>query len=60
MLAMGPKRCPSIEVFWLDRRFMVLGSVEVLRRTLDDCSHYLDADHPLTGTVREGLRVATE
>jgi hypothetical protein len=39
---------------------VVAEGVEVLRQTLDDCSHYLDADRPMTDTVRENLRAATE
>jgi hypothetical protein len=36
------------------------GADEVLRRALDDCSHYLGADHPMTDVVGDNLRAATE
>jgi hypothetical protein len=38
----------------------VFGADEVLRRALDDCSHYLGADHPMTDVVGDNLRAATE
>jgi tetratricopeptide (TPR) repeat protein len=34
--------------------------IRVLRRTLTDCERYLGGEHPLTTTVRDGLRAATE
>jgi hypothetical protein len=41
-------------------RSVAVDGAEVLRQTLDDCSHYLDADRPMTDIVRKTLRAATE
>jgi hypothetical protein len=35
-------------------------AVRILRRTLGDCERYLGAGHPMTATVRDRLRAATE
>ncbi len=35
-------------------------AVKILRRTLADCERHLGAGHPMTGTVRDQLRAATE
>jgi hypothetical protein len=38
----------------------VFGADEVLRRALDDCSHYQGADDPMTDVAGDSLRAATE
>jgi tetratricopeptide (TPR) repeat protein len=38
----------------------VLEVVTVLQRALSDCERYLGPDHPLTRTVRENLKAATD
>ena len=35
-------------------------AVKIARRTLADCERHLGADHPMTATVRDQLRAATE